>query len=146
MKKHRYPNEPKLKYYKLSTQQKHRLVETLKEKLENVDEIVFAYLHGSFLERESFRDIDVAIWLKRKEKAFQYTVDFSAKLEAEMKIPIDIQVLNEAPLPFKHHVLTKGRLLFSKDENLRQKLADLTIRQYIDLKQLIAAVKEETKE
>jgi hypothetical protein len=51
-----------------------------------------------------------------------------------MKVPIDLQTLNEAPLPFKFYVFTQGKLLFSKDENLRAKLVDKVIRNYIDLK------------
>lgn len=135
-----------IKHYTLTAEQKREITKALKKKLERIDDITFAYIHGSFLERRTFRDIDVAIWIKKKEKAFKYTVDLSAKLEIKTGIPIDIQVLNEAPLPFKHHVLTKGKPLFSKDDHLRHELTDVTIRQYIDFKQLIASVKAETKE
>jgi hypothetical protein len=43
-------------------------------------------------------------------------------------------VLNEAPLPFKHHVFTTGILLFSKDEMLRHRIIDQVMKEYIDLK------------
>jgi predicted nucleotidyltransferase len=122
------------KYHRLSSEQKLEVLKRIKEKLESIDEVLFVYVHGGFLERDFFRDLDVALWLKDSTKAFYYTVDFSAKLEVEIRIPIDVQVLNEAPLPFKHHVFTKGKLLFSKDENTRLRLIEEVIRQYIDLK------------
>jgi len=118
----------------LSAEKKLKLIEALKEKLQRVGGIVFAYVHGSFVERDSFRDLDVVLWVKSEEDAFYYAVDFSAKLESEMKVPVDVQVLNEAPLPFKHHVFTRGRLLFSNDESLRLRLVDEVTRQYADLK------------
>lgn len=114
--------------------EKSRLLKEIAEKLEAIDEIVFAYVHGGFIERRSFRDVDVAIWIADPKRSFHYTVDFSAKLEVELGIPIDIQVLNEAPLPFKHNVFTCGKLLLSKNEGLRLQMADRVIRQYLDLK------------
>lgn len=101
------------------------------------EEVVFAYIHGGFTRRSFFRDIDVAVWIKHAEKAFKFTVHLSAKLEAELGIPVDIQVLNEAPLPFKYHVYTEGKLLLSKNDLLRTKEVNTTIRKYLDLEKLI---------
>jgi len=58
----------------------------------------------------------------------------------ELGIPIDIQVLNEAPLPSKFHVFTNGKLLYSRNENLRIEKADQALRNYLDLKQLTALI------
>ncbi len=124
------------KYYELSIEEKIKLLNLLKEKLKNIDDILFAYTYGSFIEKNIFRDIDIAIWIKDIEKAFYYAVDFSAKLCIELKIPIDIQVLNEAPLSFAFQVLTNGKLLFSKNEELRFRIIDKTIRKYLDFKTL----------
>jgi predicted nucleotidyltransferase len=120
----------------LSAEKKLELLNILKEKLERDDGIAFAYIHGGFIERDVFRDVDVTVWIKDVDKAFYYTVDFSAKLEVNVGLPIDVQVLNQAPLPFRYHVFTRGMLLFSKDEKLRLKIADETIREYLDLKAL----------
>jgi predicted nucleotidyltransferase len=122
------------RYYELSAEEKARLLDFLRKKLEGIDDIIFAYVHVGFLERSFFRDVDVAVWISDVEKAFYYTVNFSAKLEVEGGLPVDLHVLNEAPLPFKHHVFTTGMLLFSKDEELRHRIVDQTIKEYIDLK------------
>jgi len=75
-----------------------KLVEDLRAKLKVYEDIIFAYVHGSFL-RGKFRDVDVAIWIEGgKTEAFHYTVDVSAELSKEF--PIDLHVLNEAPILF----------------------------------------------
>ncbi|MBS7637390.1 nucleotidyltransferase domain-containing protein [Candidatus Bathyarchaeota archaeon] len=112
------------------------MLDSLMKELERVDGVVFAYVHGGFIEMEVFRDIDVAVWISDPRDAFSHEVELSARLEASLKTAIDLHVLNRAPLPFKHHVLTRGRLLFSKDETLRVGLVDETVRQYADVRML----------
>jgi hypothetical protein len=121
-------DEIALKQRTLTEEEKRKILEKIKTALEKDEEIVFATVHGSFIERDSFRDIDIAVWIKDPEKALQYTMNLSCTIESEIKFPVDIQVLNEAPLPFKHHVLTEGKTLYSKDEKLRTELANETIR------------------
>jgi predicted nucleotidyltransferase len=128
------PIDLEFRYYELSAEEKARLLDFLRKRLEGIDDIVFDYVSGGFLERSFFRDVDVAVWTSDLEKAFYYTVNFSAKLEVEAGLPVDLHVLNEAPLPFKHHVFTTGTLLFSKDEELRHRIVDQTMKEYIDLK------------
>ena len=123
-----------LNYIKLPDKERILLLERLASRLKADPEILFAYVYGSFIKREFFKDLDVAVWLKNLSKAFSYVVDFSARLEIELGVPVDVQVLNEAPLPFKFHVLTEGKLLCSEDEVFRVKLVDEVIRNYLDLK------------
>lgn len=110
-----------------------KLLESLGKMLEEDGGILFAYVHGSLVEKGFFRDVDVAVWIRNPGDAFKYEVNVSARLEVCLNIPIDLHVLNMAPLPFKHHVLTRGRLLFSRDEAERMRIVDETIRQYADL-------------
>lgn len=124
------------KYHKLTAEEKERLLNSLRKELESVDGVVFAYVHGGFIEMEVFRDVDVAIWIKNPQDAFSYEVDLSAKLEANLKTPIDLHVLNQASLSFRHHAFTRGKLLFSKDEETRIELVDETVRQYADVRTL----------
>jgi len=66
--------------------------------------------------------------------------DFSVILSNKISIPVDIQVLNEAPLPFKYNVFMRGALIYSKDEGLRLKVVEEVIRKYIDFKELIKSL------
>ncbi|MEM1524719.1 MAG: nucleotidyltransferase domain-containing protein [Nitrososphaerales archaeon] len=124
------------KYYELPFDEKMNILEKVKIELIDLD-VVFAYVYGSFLQRSLFKDLDVAVWIKNSSEAFNYTINASAKISCKLNIPVDIQVLNEAPLPFKYHVFTQGRLLFSKNEDLRLRIVDEVIRQYLDVKILM---------
>lgn len=124
------------KYLKLTSEEKEDLLKSLKRELESVEGIVFAYVHGGFIEREVFRDVDVAVWIKNLEDAYNYEVGLSVKLEANLRVPIDLHVLNKAPLPFKHYVFIRGKLLLSKDEKTRIKIVEETLRQYMDVRLL----------
>jgi len=63
--------------------------------------------------------VDIAVWLEDPCEALHYVIYFSAELEAEVKLPADVQVLNEAPSP-PVHVVTRGRLPISRDEKIEE--------------------------
>lgn len=132
----REPLDREFKYHMITPGDRERLLTWLKERLETYPEIVFAYAHGSFIERDYYRDVDIALWLDNVEKAWTFTVDVSARLEGSLGKPVDIQVLNKAPLPFQHHVYTKGVLILSRDEKQRSEVVNLTLRMYWDLRML----------
>ena len=121
-----------LVYYELPVEERERVLRVIAERLAREDNVVFAYAHGSFVRRRFFRDVDVAVWLRDPSDPLRYILALSAELEAEVRLPVDLQVLNEAPLPFKYRVMTEGKLLFSKDEKLRKELANAIAREYLD--------------
>jgi predicted nucleotidyltransferase len=123
-------------YYRMGFEERERLLCELRRVLESVKGILFAYVHGGFVKRELFRDVDVAVWIGEHEDPFKYEVDLSSKVEVELKVPVDIHVLNEAPVTFKYAVFTEGRLLFSRDEKARVEVVDEAVREYADLRML----------
>lgn len=107
----------------------------IKDLLEPREEILFAYLHGSFLGSRSFRDVDVAVYLK---PAFtppaddvEYEIALSLRLERAVGLPVDIKVLNRAPLSFRYQA-SRGRLLISRDESIREGFLSRTWGEYFD--------------
>lgn len=95
--------------------------------------IVFAYVFGSYVNQLSFRDLDLAIFL---DPAF--ISDFAAfeqslgtKLEVSIRAPVDLVLLNVAPLSLRFYA-TKGQLLLSRDENVRLQFLERTWTQYWD--------------
>ncbi|QOJ78912.1 nucleotidyltransferase domain-containing protein [Infirmifilum lucidum] len=129
-----------MRYYRLDWREREALMEKLRDRVSADGGIVFAYVHGGFLRREFFRDVDVAVWIRDEGEAFQYAVDFSVRLEEELGLPVDVQVLNEAPLPFKFHVFTGGRLIFSRDEELRLRILEGAVKEYLDFKFLTSLI------
>lgn len=60
--------------------QKKKIFTRLKEILIERDEILFAYIHGSFLDNLPFHDIDVALYVDPKEVDSSQSFDYSLEL------------------------------------------------------------------
>lgn len=124
-------------YKKITIENRQEIIQRLKGFFADREEIIFTYLHGSFAEGLPFMDIDIAIYVDdrivSKEDAVDYGLNISAI--AEMKtgiLPIDVKVVNYAPVGFKFYA-TKGVLLFSKDEEIRCEFLEGTWKKYFDL-------------
>lgn len=119
--------------------EKQRLIQQLKEVLSKEKGIVFAYLHGSFLGEEEFNDIDIALYLAESAARGIEPVDFeislALRIERILKIPIDVKVLNYAPLSFRYHV-TRGNLLVNHLDLIREEFLCKTWSEYFDFQPL----------
>ena len=128
------------KYYRLSRERKEEVISKLREMLEREEGVLLAYVHGGFLKREFFRDVDLALWVEDPDRSYYYAVELAVRLQLEVGLPVDVQVLNEAPLPFRYRVLTEGLPILSRDEGLRARLEEVTVRQYLDLRYLLRSM------
>ncbi|MCS7279268.1 MAG: nucleotidyltransferase domain-containing protein [Thermodesulfobacteriaceae bacterium] len=110
----------------------------LAEALEKQEDIVFAYLFGSFAKEKthSQSDLDIAVYLKGDFKK-----DFKERkleligliLEITRANQIDLLILNETSPLVIHSVLKTGKLLFSKDEEERIGFIVKNLNEYLDL-------------
>lgn len=135
-----------LVYYELPTEERMRVLWTVAERLARESNVVFAYAHGSFVRRRFFRDVDVAVGLRDPSDPLRYLLNLSAELEAKTKLPVDLQVLNEAPLPFKYRVVIEGRLLLTNDERLRVELVNTIIREHLDFQYFSSLYSRKSKQ
>jgi len=95
---------------------KHEIHQRLRQLLEVRPEISFAYLHGSFIGDVAYHDVDVALYLEPPTAdPFDYQMALSVEMTRALRLPVDVQVLNDTPLGFQHSVL-QGQLLFARDE------------------------------
>ncbi len=108
---------------------------TLRLELERRPEIVFAYVHGSFLASGPYRDIDVAAWLDPSLLARgdweRYALDLSVALHLELKFPVDVRALNGASLAFRYHAL-RGRPLVVRDQEFLDEMRARIWDEYFD--------------
>ena len=118
--------------FKLSGKEKEKIKKNLTEIIQNKEEVIFAYLHGSFL-INGFNDIDLAFFVSGIEDILDYEISSSLEIEKQIHFPIDVKVLNNAPLGFKYEI-TKGELLFSRDEEIRTDFIEKAWHQYLDFK------------
>ena len=118
--------------FKLASEEKEKIKKNLIEIIQNKEEVIFAYLHGSFL-INGFNDIDLAFFVNGIDDILDYEINVSLEIEKQIHFPIDVKVLNHAPLGFKYEV-TKGELLFSRDEDIRTDYVEKVWYQYLDFK------------
>ena len=119
---------------KLPDRDKSAVVDSVKRALDKRLEISFAYLHGSFAKDGDFRDIDVAIYLKDVPAS---PLEYEIALETEIMravagYPIDVRVLNNAPLSFRYHVIKEGLPLIVRNDDTRSDFQEATLAQYFD--------------
>jgi hypothetical protein len=67
-----------------------------------------------------------------REKALEYELSLGAELEREIHYPVDIKVLNYAPVTLCHSV-TRGKVLFSRDNEVRYEWVEKTWDVYLDM-------------
>jgi predicted nucleotidyltransferase len=122
------------KYFQISSVIKARVTEEIKFFLRGQPDISFAYLHGSFLKAERFRDIDVAVFLKNPASS---TLPAEIRLETELgkvikKFPVEVRALNHAPLSFRYNVIKDGSAIVVVDDALRCEFMETTLQEYFD--------------
>lgn len=124
--------------YTVSPAQRAEMSQRLCEKLEREPGVRFAYLYGSVLESDRVHDVDVGLFLDDAAVLQKATIadSLSTRLTAAVGLPVDVRVLNEAPLSFLYHVL-RGRLLLCRDEAFLTDMIEDVARRYLDLAPLL---------
>lgn len=122
------------RYFQISAKQKAIIAAAIKERLQKRPDIIFAYLHGSFFTADSFRDIDLAVYLANVPASPLQT---ELALETELgnairDYPLDVRVLNNAPLSFRYNVIKYGKVLFASDDDARADFEETTLCNYFD--------------
>jgi len=79
--------------------------------------VTCAYLFGSFAEARPFADMDIGVLLEAAVAPSSYLdtqVNLCAKLERSAAIPVDVVILNDAPLGLRMAAL-RGRPILTRD-------------------------------
>ena len=109
--------------------------EALAGRLQNRREILFAILYGSASERRSFRDLDVGLCVDRAlVPAFaelDYAFALTDELEQAVPYPVDVRIINDAPLPFRYNV-SRGIPLVLSDREAYFRFRERTWDEFLD--------------
>lgn len=136
-------------------EEREKLLAVLRASLAAREDVLFAYVYGSFAANLSFHDIDVGVYLASASERKNVWADIELARDLELavrqaliesrktsdrgaepwSIPVDVRVLNQAPTSFSYHVL-RGELLFSRNEEVRVSWVAQTVARYLDLKPL----------
>jgi predicted nucleotidyltransferase len=127
--------------YTVNNNEKQKIIDEIREVICTEKEIIFAYIHGSFLQERGFHDIDVAVFTEEPLSGdlFDYEFYLSSLLEKKLKLPVDIRALNHAPVGFRYEV-TAGKVIFSRDEEKRFSFVERTWSEYLDYKPVAESI------
>ena len=126
------------KLYRADHNARAAVVHQLTEMLIGEENIAFAYLYGSFLDADGFHDVDLGVYLRRSElnEDIQYGLDLGARLADRIPFPIDVRVINHAPMSFVYHML-RGRPIYVRDEDVMTDLMERVAHRYYDMESLL---------
>lgn len=94
---------------------KEATISEIKKYLARQDDVVFAYVFGSFVKRKAFRDIDIAIYINSEIDLLRLG-SIQSELTELTGENIDLVLLNGLPgknPAFAHEIVTHGELLFT---------------------------------
>ena len=124
--------------YRAAPAERERITRTLAAALAAEPDLECAWLHGSFLSGGAFHDVDVGVRMNAAPGVrFRRGLDLAVRLDRATGFPVDVRILDDAPVPFLFHVFRAGRLLFSRDEERLADLMERTVREYLDMEPLL---------
>ncbi len=113
---------------------KQSLKSTIKRALSERNDVIFAYVFGSFVKSDQFRDIDIAVFTRIEPDLLQIG-ELQAKLEAETKMAVDLTELNglfkKSPL-FAFKIVTEGELLLNNNVQQHDDYKTKVLLRYYD--------------
>jgi predicted nucleotidyltransferase len=103
--------------------------------LQNRPEILFAILYGSAAEGLPFRDLDIGLFVDRVSVPASVDLDYAFALADELEQvvphPVDVRVINDAPLPFRYNV-SRGIPLVVNDKEVFTRFLEQTWDEFLD--------------
>jgi hypothetical protein len=123
----------KMKHF-MESSQKDTLIKEISSYLDlQRENIAAAYLFGSFVTEGSFSDIDLAILTQTEiARPLDFELNLENELEKVAEFPVDVRILNCAPLSFCHNVIRYGRVVLDRDPTLRSDFEGKVLKQYFD--------------
>ena len=114
---------------------KDNIIMAVGEELQRRPEILFAYLFGSCVEEETFRDVDVAVYIEDDgtlKDVVHYAITLSLELEKVVGHSVDVVLLNTAPDHLIHQI-SKGRVVLDRDDDFRTDFITASWKRYFDI-------------
>ena len=130
--------ENNMRKRRLIANEKEVLAEKISDILKAKEYILFAYIFGSFVSEDGFKDIDIGVFISGAES--KSSLKLELKLEGEIEdavhMPVDIRILNNAPSSFTYNILKCGTVIVDKNKSLRSDFEGLVYKKYFDFQHL----------
>ena len=100
-------------YYSLDYRVRRAVINRIRDLLYGFEEIVFAVIYGSFLDKQSFRDIDILVHTLQPLPLKRY-LEIASIIEEEIGYPIDLIPTHYTIPQVIVNAIRNGILLFDK--------------------------------
>ena len=118
----------------LSRSEKEKVIQIISSHFfQQYDEIFAVYIFGSFISERHFSDIDIGIITAMDlSKPLDFELKLENRLEKLIKYPVDVRILNRAPISFSQNVFRTGRVIIDRNPNMRADFEGRILKQYFD--------------
>ena len=130
-----------IRTYRLDIDTKNTILGKIEAFFRSKTEVEFAYVYGSFLGANIFRDMDIGVYVD--ETKVRDIVKSELGLEGELerylgvKIPLDVRIINKSHVAYAYNVL-KGRLIFNRNDRKRVNFSTYVLSRYFDLEPVLS--------
>jgi len=101
-------------------------------------EVCAAYLYGSLATREMGHDLDVGIFTRGEVDPLRLGTLLEKHLfEAGIRVPVDLRVLNEAPIWVQYEVIKEGICIYRGSSDETAELEARIILDYLDFQPVL---------
>jgi len=133
--------------FKISSSVKSQIYSKVEHILSEKNMVLFAFVYGSFNDISDnlpFHDIDIGIYTTGMDSktAVYYSLELSHELSKSTGFPVEVRVINSAPIPFLFHVI-QGKLIVNKDDDAVTGFMEYVMRRYLDMKPLLQTAAKE---
>ncbi len=114
--------------------EKQRIIKEMASRIKKRKNIIFAYIFGSFVRDDEFSDIDIGIFCKKLENIDPLSFEFELEkdINSITKFPVDVRIINHAPVSFVFAVIKEGLLVKDEDPNKRADFEGMIFKKYAD--------------
>jgi predicted nucleotidyltransferase len=118
----------------VKTNPKNKIREKIQDFFLKKEDVFFVYLFGSFISKQKFRDIDIAIYMESIPDIIGRG-KLQVALDNLLNLKNDLVLLNKLPSKnpaFAYEITTKGELLVCRDNNLHTQYKSRVLQYYFD--------------
>jgi hypothetical protein len=117
------------------------IIRQLSDMLSRLPSLRIAYVYGSFLSRDDFRDIDIALLVEGQPDGDfiqRYAAEAGDCLEEalEFRHECDVKLLNDLPVWLRFEIISTGMLLYVRDDDDRIDYETQVLVEYQDIKSM----------
>lgn len=115
-------------------------IQVLAPILEKYPQIRLGYVFGSYICREKFRDVDIAVLLdedENKTPSEPGTLGCQIGEALSLGCDVDLKFLNESSIEFRYQIVRSGCLFYARNEKERIDFEVRVTDEYLDYREIL---------